>query len=250
MELTFKLEAFEGPLDLLLHLIDINKVDIFDIPIALITDQYLEYINKMDTPGMEVASEFLVMAATLLRIKSQMLLPVEKVEAEETGEDPREELVKRLIEYKIYKYTASLLKEDEELASKVFYKEMTLPKDMEYIPEPIDLEELTKGTSSDDLKRIFEEIIKRQREKIDPVRSTYGKIEQEPVNLSDRIRDLRKAIRTNRKKSISFRGLLKDSGSVENVIVTFLAVLELIKDGTITVKQEKLFDDIDIIGNY
>ena len=104
MEMTFKLEVFEGPLDLLLHLIDINKIDIYDIPIAMITDQYMDYIHRMQIEDMDVTSDFLVMAATLLRIKSKMLLPVEKADAEETGEDPRMELVNRLLEYKTYKY--------------------------------------------------------------------------------------------------------------------------------------------------
>ena len=99
---------FEGEyrkkLDLLLHLIDINKIDIYDIPIAMITDQYMDYIHRMQIEDMDVTSDFLVMAATLLRIKSKMLLPVEKADAEETGEDPRMELVNRLLEYKTYKY--------------------------------------------------------------------------------------------------------------------------------------------------
>ena len=103
MEMTFKLEVFEGPLDLLLHLIDINKIDIYDIPIAMITDQYMDYIHRMQIEDKDVTSDFLVMAATLLRIKSKMLLPVEKADAEETGEDPTMELVNRLLEYKTNK---------------------------------------------------------------------------------------------------------------------------------------------------
>ena len=109
MEMTFKLEVFEGPLDLLLHLIDINKIDIYDIPIVLITEQYLDYVSKMDTKDMDVMSEFLVMAATLVRIKSKMLLPVEVTEEGEP-EDPRAELVERLLEYKTYKYASYELK--------------------------------------------------------------------------------------------------------------------------------------------
>ena len=103
MGIEVKLTAFEGPLDLLLHLIEKNKVDIYDIPIAVITEQYLEYLDEMQRADMDNMSEFLVMAATLLRIKSQMLLPKE-VNEEGEEEDPRAELVKRLIEYKVYKY--------------------------------------------------------------------------------------------------------------------------------------------------
>ena len=105
MALAVKLQVFEGPLDLLLHLIDINKIDIYDIPISLITDQYLEYIRQMQAQDMEVMSEFLVMAATLLRIKSKMLLPAEPKD-ENVSEDPREELVECLLEHKMYKYMA------------------------------------------------------------------------------------------------------------------------------------------------
>ena len=111
MEISYKLDNFEGPLDLLLHLIEKNKVSIYDIPIVLITEQYLEYVNQMDHEDLDVVSDFLVMAATLLRIKSKMLLPVEKADAEETGEDPRMELVNRLLEYKTYKYIAQELKD-------------------------------------------------------------------------------------------------------------------------------------------
>ena len=106
MDMTFKLQVFEGPLPLLLHLIEINKIDIYDIPISVITDQYLAYIQEMEIRDMDLTSEFLVMAATLLRIKSKMLLPVEKNEETGEAEDPREELVERLLEYKMFKYIA------------------------------------------------------------------------------------------------------------------------------------------------
>ena len=142
MEMTFKLEVFEGPLDLLLHLIDINKIDIYDIPIAMITDQYMDYIHRMQIEDMDVTSDFLVMAATLLRIKSKMLLPVEKADAEETGEDPRMELVNRLLEYKTYKYIAQELKDRAFLAAQTLYKPTTIPDDMVYTEPPVDLDAL------------------------------------------------------------------------------------------------------------
>ncbi|MBO7515489.1 MAG: segregation/condensation protein A, partial [Lachnospiraceae bacterium] len=121
MDLSFKLEVFEGPLDLLLHLIEKNKVSIYDIPIVLITDQYLDYVSKMETQNLDIVSEFMVMAATLIDIKSRMLLPPEE---DENGEeiDPREELVARLVEYKMYKTLSAQLKEQLLEASKRFYK--------------------------------------------------------------------------------------------------------------------------------
>ena len=111
MEISYKLDNFEGPLDLLLHLIEKNKVSIYDIPIVLITEQYLEYVNQMDHEDLDVVSDFLVMAATLLDIKSRMLLPKVEKEEEEDEEDPRAELVRRLLEYKMYKYMAQELEE-------------------------------------------------------------------------------------------------------------------------------------------
>ena len=125
MALSVKLQVFEGPLDLLLHLIDINKIDIYDIPISLITDQYLEYIRQMQAQDMDIMSEFLVMAATLLRIKSRMLLPKETKE-EEVREDPRAELVERLLEHKMYRYMAMELKDRQLDASKALYKGLSL----------------------------------------------------------------------------------------------------------------------------
>ena len=126
MKIDVKLEAFEGPLDLLLHLIEKNKVNIYDIPIVEITNQYMEYLREMERrSSLESMSEFLVMAATLLKIKSRMLLP--KEEKEEEG-DPREELVQRLMEYKMYKYAAGELKDLTVDAEKVFYKPETIPR--------------------------------------------------------------------------------------------------------------------------
>ena len=140
MELQVKLEVFDGPLDLLLHLIEKNKVDIFDIPIVLITEQYLDYVRKMDTKDMDVMSEFLVMAATLVKIKSKMLLPAEEEEQEEE-EDPRQELVERLLEYKMYKYASFELKDRQVDAGKVFFKEPSIPDEIKNYKDEVDLEE-------------------------------------------------------------------------------------------------------------
>ncbi len=127
MGISYKLESFEGPLDLLLHLIEKNKVSIYDIPIVEITGQYLEYVNQMEKEDLNVVSEFLVMAATLLDIKSRMLLPAE-VNEEGEEEDPRAELVARLLEYKMYKYMSYELKDRELDAEKILYKDPTIPK--------------------------------------------------------------------------------------------------------------------------
>ena len=164
MALAVKLQVFEGPLDLLLHLIDINKIDIYDIPISLITDQYLEYIRRMQAQDMEVISEFLVMAATLLRIKSKLLLPAEPKTEEAEAEDPREELVERLLEHKMFKYMAMELKDRQLDAEKAMYKGQTLPEDMVYEEPPVDLDELVGDMDFQKLHKIFLEVLKRQED--------------------------------------------------------------------------------------
>lgn len=241
MALSVKLQVFEGPLDLLLHLIEINKIDIYDIPISLITDQYLEYIHKMQEQNMEIMSEFLVMAATLLRIKSKMLLPAEPKD-EETPEDPREELVERLLEHKMYKYMALELKDRQIDASKSLFKGRTLPSDMVYEEPPVDLDALVGDMDLQKLHRIFLDVLKRQEDKIDPIRSKYGRIEQEEVSLSDRIDGLLDYGKAHGK--FSFRQLLSKKQSKTYVIVSFLAVLELMKSGMIRIMQEDTFGDI------
>lgn len=247
MGIPIKLQVFEGPLDLLLHLIDINKIDIYDIPIVLITEQYFEYINGMETQDMDVISEFLVMAATLLKIKSKMLLPPE--EDEETGEesDPREELVARLLEYKMYKYAAAELKDMGISAEKQFYKTMTMPKDLKYEEPPVDLEALVGDMNLSKLQAIFSAVIKRQADKVDPIRSKYGNIEEEEVNLADKMRDMDSYIKKH--KTFSFRKMLEKQKGKVNTIVTFLAILEMMKSGKISIVQENLFDDIIINVN-
>ena len=179
MEMTVKLQVFEGPLDLLLHLLDKNKVNIYDIPIVEITRQYMEYIQEMRKHDLNVVSEFLVMAATLLDIKSKMLLP--KQESEEEEEDPRAELVQQLLEYKMYKCISYELKDRQMDAEKFLFKEPTIPPEVAAYEEPIDLDELVADTTLAKLNEIFQSMMKRQVDKIDPVRSKFGKIEKEEV---------------------------------------------------------------------
>lgn len=243
MAIPVKLQVFEGPLDLLLHLIDINKIDIYDIPISLITDQYLQYIQQMEKQDMDIMSEFLVMAATLLRIKSKMLLPVEK-EPEEEPEDPRQELVERLLEYKMYKYAAGELKDLQMNAARAMFKPMTMPKGLKYEEPPVDLDALVGDMDLDKLHAIFKMVMKRANDKVDPIRSKYGKIEQEEINLADKMSEIEGIAR--KKKKFSFRQLLEKQKTKMNAIVTFLAILELMKNGKIQIVQENLFDDIQI----
>ena len=237
--------CLKSPLDLLLHLIDINKIDIYDIPIALITDQYLEYIHQMQSQDMEVMSEFLVMAATLLKIKSKMLLPPEeKEEAEEDEGDPRQELVERLLEYKMYKYAAQEFKDRQMDASRVMFKGKTIPPDMKYVEPPVDLDALVGDMNYEKLHRIFKQVMKRQTDKLDPIRSNYGKIVQEEINMADKMTELENIGR--KKHRMSYRRILEQQPTKLNAIVTFLAILELMKNGKIRISQKELFDDIEI----
>ena len=146
MAIPVKLEAFEGPLDLLLHLIDKNKINIYDIPIALITEQYMEYLSVMEKQDLDNMSEFLVMAATLLKIKSKLLLPKEETK-EEIEEDPRQELVERLLEYKMYKFASLELKDRHLEADKKFFKKKTIPSELLAYKEEIPVEDVLSNIS-------------------------------------------------------------------------------------------------------
>lgn len=244
MGIPVKLEVFEGPLDLLLHLIDKNRIDIYDIPIVIITDQYLEYIEKLQTDDMDTLSEFLVMAATLIRIKSKMLLPPEKTEEEEEPEDPRTELVERLLEYKMYKYASYELKDRHIEAAKILYKPQDIPEEVASYEEEIDVGEILDGVTMKKLQDIFEMILKKREDKVDPIRSKFGKIEKEEVSLSDRITDIREYVKG--KRNLSFRSIIGNEGSIRYLIVSFLAVLELMKTGELYAIQKQPFDDIII----
>ena len=235
MALSVKLQVFEGPLDLLLHLIEKNKIDIYNIPIVLVTDQYMAYIRQMQTEDMNVMSEFLVMAATLIDIKCKMLLPRDETEEGEE-EDPRAELVQKLLEYKMYKYMSFELKDRHIDAAKNFYKKQTLP--------PVDYEELLGDINLRKLQEIFESVMKRQEDKIDPIRAGFGKIEKEEVDMEQKTRYIEGYIGSHSK--MSFRDLLQKQHSKAEVIVTFLVILEMMKTGKIDIYQAHTFDDIEI----
>ena len=246
MELTVKLQVFEGPLDLLLYLLEKNKVNIYDIPIVEITEQYMEYIREMKRQDLEVLSEFLVMAATLVDIKSRMLLP-SNPDSEEEEEDPRAELVQQLLEYKMYKYMSYELRDRQVDGEKLFYKGATIPDEVKEYEEPVDLDTLLDGLTLTKLNDIFQDILKRQADKTDPIRSKFGKIEKEEVTLPEKLEYVYEYAKVHHR--FSFRDLLKKQASKVQIIVTFLAVLELMKTGEIQVYQEHTFDDIIITSD-
>ena len=244
MAITVKLQAFEGPLDLLLHLIDKNKVDIYDIPIVEITEQYLAYIRQMETEDMNVMSEFLVMAATLLDIKCRMLLPRE-VNEEGEEEDPRAELVEKLLEYKMYKYMSYELKDRQMDAGRSLFESATLPKEIAEYREPVDYEQLLGDMTLQRLHGLFRDMMKRQEDRIDPIRSQYGRIEKDEINMDEKTAYIETYIQEH--KTVSFRELLQKQNSKMEMIVAFLVILELMKLGKIRIQQENIFDEILIL---
>ncbi|HHT97020.1 MAG TPA: segregation/condensation protein A [Clostridiales bacterium] len=244
MSIAIKLEAFEGPMHLLLHLIDKNKIDIYDIPIVQITEQYLEYIKDIQSNDLDIMSEFLVMAAYLLKIKSKMLLPID--ESEEECEDPRQELVDRLLEYVMFKHISNELKDELADASRVLYKQPSIPDEINEMGNiEVDISEILKDLSLYNLHKVYESIIKKQKDKIDPVRSKFGEIEQEDINLTDKLLKIQNY--GIKHKEFMFSELFDIMPSKMEVIVTFLGVLELMKVGIVEVSQNELFDDILIV---
>lgn len=243
MEISYKLEKFEGPLDLLLHLIEKDKINIYDIPIVHITKQYMEYMENIQIDDLDTMSDFLVMAATLLDIKAKMLLPKEDKE-DKQEEDPRRELVERLIEHKKYKLMAKELADREFNSYMNMFKNPTIPKEVQKYEAPIDLDKLLNGIDLAMLKNIFEEVIKKKNYRIDPERSKFGNIKRESISLKDRIFSLVEYARQF--KRFNFSRLLKNKNNKTEVVVTFLAVLELMKMGSISIKQEEQFSDIEM----
>lgn len=243
MTVLYKLETFEGPLDLLLHLIDKAEIDIQDIPVSEITEQYMEYLQTMQELELEVTSEFLVMAATLLSIKSKLLLPKPPVIEFEDFEyyddedyDPRAELVERLIEYRKIKSIASQLMDMESERSLIFTKE---PDDLApFAPSQSELPIM--GLHASDLIAAFRKALGKAAR-----RSSYARVTRDEISVKDRIRDVSEALRrTGRGGRLRFSSLLNDTMARHEIVATFLAILELMKMKAILCYQEKLFDDI------
>jgi segregation and condensation protein A len=239
MAIHYKLEIFEGPLDLLLHLIEKAEIDIYDIPISEITDQFLDYLETMRTLDLEPMSEFLVMAATLLSIKSRMLLPkppkTEEDEFEEE-EDPREELVQRLLEYRKYKEIAEQLREMELARSQIYTRP---PQDLSsYVPEWT--ENPLRGILPADLFTVFHQLLKKAEK-----RNAVAKIRRDEISLKDRIQEIQKLL-VSSEGVVRFSALFAER-SREQIVVTFLAILELMKRKIIACYQDHLFDEILIV---
>ena len=232
MNIDLKINEFEGPLDLLLHLIKESKMNILDIQIEEIADQYFKYIEKQEQMNLEITSEYLVLASELLEIKSKMLLPHEKIENEEEMEDPRDELINRLLEYEAYKEITKTLKEKEELRHEIYTKAPSNIK--EYIDEDT---EIKSDVTLDDLVDAFQKCLERKKEN----RPLSTKITEKEITVSSRRSDIKNLLKT--KKKVSFFELFPIV-SKEYIVATFLAILEMAKSNELTITQNETFDDI------
>lgn len=232
MEYKFLINDFEGPLDLLLHLIKKNNVDICDIKISDITKQYLDYLEEMENLDLNIASEYLALAAELIEMKSLVLLPKPEFSDDEYEEDPRENLINRLVEYKKYKDMVDTFKTLEDDRRNIYTK------------EPINLGEFTDyeitndgSVTVEDLTKALSDFLKRKEDE----KPLETKITKKEISVTDRTKDIRNILRD--KKKVSFFDLFEVK-TREYVVVTFLSILEMAKFGEINIIQENNFNNI------
>ncbi|MEK4872257.1 MULTISPECIES: segregation/condensation protein A [Bacillaceae] len=246
MHYNVKIDSFEGPLDLLLHLINKLEIDIYDINVAEITEQYLDYVHAMQVLQLDVASEFLVMAATLLAIKSKMLLPKHEEDLldddlmYEPEEDSREELIERLVEYRKFKEAADDLKEMELERGLIFTKPPSDLSDFSLNKEENAKQEL--DVSLYDMLAAFQKLLKRKKLQV-PLAT---KITRQEIPIENRMEEIVGFLR-NKKGRISFDELFPIA-TKSHIVVTFLAILELLKRRQVFVEQEGNFADIFVMG--
>lgn len=241
-EINVKLDVFEGPLDLLLHLIKKLEIDIYDIPVAAVTEQYMSYIHSMKTLELEVAGEYLVMAATLMAIKSKMLLPKQEMEIVEeddnllNGEDPRAALVAQLLEYRKFKYAATVLHEKES------------ERGLYYTKEAMDVDEYKEETpflapnqlNTIDLFLAFHSMLEKKKKR-QPIETT---ITTDDVSIEEKIAIISEAIKSlSRETAVNFDSFFT-TYSKQEVVTTFMALLELMKKGIVYVEQEGSYSTI------
>jgi len=236
MNYKIKLEIFEGPLDLLLYLVKKDHLNIYDIPIAKVTEQYVQYINLMQMLDLNIAGEFLVMAATLLQIKSKMLLPAEEGVSAQEEEDPREELVKRLLEYEKFKEIAEDLRQKETDMREVFKR-----------PKPEIKEEVPRDqgvyfeASIFDLINAFSQALK------DVPKEVFYEVVKDKFTVEEATHQILHLLLVE--PNVKLSGLFAKARNKLEIIVTFLAVLELIRMKEIIARQNELFQEIEIIRN-
>lgn len=239
-ELLFKIPAFEGPLDLLLHLIKKNKMDIYDIPMSEITKQYIEYLHQLKELQLDIAGEYLVIASMLVNIKSKMLLPNERLVAEDETEveDPRDELVQQLILHQTFQKAAENMRSYADERAKMYQREQALlPPDAQLgqlDPDEADLEQL---------QRAFAKLMLKKRVQVKSVR----KVEPERYLLKDQLKRVKELIFAA-ERPLEFEELFSPDADLELIVTTFLALLELVKQGDIKAKQDQNLGPIKLVG--
>ncbi len=227
-----KLDAFEGPMDVLMHLIESQKVEIYDIPIVKITEQYLQYLSQLKKCDLEITGEFLVMAATLIDIKSKMLLPPSRI-PEEEDEDPRADLIERLMEYKKFKGAAKTLKDRENTLETRFFKTR---EDLGFLEEPTEEHEHYTQISIDDLLNAWESLVAKSKiENNEAI--LFTAIQKDPVTVEEKIQELK--TRLEKDSHLLFEKIFETSVDKIHLITTFLAILELAKNRFILINQNK-----------
>jgi len=232
MEIDFIINDFEGPLDLLLHLIKESKMDIMNIEIEEITKQYMDFLDKQEKMNLEVSSEYLVLASELLEIKSRLLLPRNNIEEEEVEEDPREELINRLLEYQAYKDITKVLQEKELLRRDIYTK---IPENIHnYVEEN---HEIHADVTLDDLVKALQNYYQRKNDN----KPLNTKVTVNEISVSSRRHDIKKLLKN--KKRVSFFELFPVM-TKEYIVATFLAILEMAKNRELVIKQENNFEDI------
>ena len=242
MSYNVKIEVFEGPFDLLFHLIEKNKLDIYDIPMTEITDQYISYIGELEEMNLDITSEFLVMAATLIEIKSKMLLPIQVAEDKQLGIediDPRSELVRRLLEYRKYKAAAEELKDKEQRYQRIYFK----PK------EEIIFDEIEEPFSNldcidtKDLLLALRKCIEKKSKTVSPEKN-IREMQRDTITIDDKINTILSLLSSSNK--ILFQNMFSNLSTKLEIITTFLALLELIKLKKVAAKQSTAYKDIII----
>ncbi len=222
-ELNFRLEVFEGPLDLLLHLISKNKVNIFNIPISLITTQYMEYLNYMEEMSLDISSEFITMAAKLLYIKSRVLLP--QYDEEEEEEDPRQELILSLAEYKKYKDISSFFDDRKAICDYIYFRETSqtdsFKSDAEFEALPIDK-----------LTMAFSAVMERFEKSLPPSKYMFsGIVGREPVSVKSKVKSIRSRLQVS--GQVEFDSLFDTVESRSEIVAIFLAILEMVRNDAV-----------------
>ena len=238
MAYKVKLDVFEGPFDLLVYLIEHAKMSIYDIRVSEITTQYLQYIAGLQAQDVAVAQEFMVLAAELIELKSRMLLPKStQSEAAEAEEDPRADLVSRILEYKRYKEMAALLEEEADAAAHC----RTKPQE-DLTPYMGDAEELLRTDMNAFVKAFYAFLFRKQR--LDEMRRVYERVERQRMSVENRIAQIRKLLFG--KKKLLFSEMIREDSSPYNQVVTFMSLLELLRQKSVTAEQKKRFGDITV----